>query len=50
MRNENGRGHALANFDTREMPPETNLQTHEATQAELVALKSQMVELLATIF
>jgi hypothetical protein len=33
----------------RETPPEPNLKTHEATQAELAALKNQMIELLATI-
>ena len=33
----------------RETPPEPNLKTREATQAELLALKNQMIELLATI-
>ncbi len=33
----------------RETRPEPNLKTDEATQGELAALKSQMIELLATI-
>ena len=35
---------------SRETPPVPNFKTHEATQAELAALKSEMIELLATIF
>lgn len=34
----------------RETPPDPNLKTHEATQVELAALKTEMIELLATIF